>query len=283
MSLQRDADTALAESEARYRALVRASSSLVWTTAADGQIVDMPEWRALTGQTIDEVRGWGWLNALHPDDRSRVEVVWQAAVDARSIYETEYRIRHRDGAYVWYRVRGAPVLEDDGGVREWVGLCVNIEDQKRAAQQQLEAEKALRDLNETLEQRVKAEAHDRAQIWNVSQDLLVVADREGKYLNVNPAWTAALGWSEADLVGRPRNGCSIRTIARRPALNSPDWLKATERCGLKTDYGTRTEPTIGCPGWQHPTAGSYMPSRATSPISGILSENFMRHRRNSSE
>ncbi len=199
---RKSADTALAESEARYRALVRASSSLVWTTAADGKIVDMPEWRALTGQTVEEVRGWGWLNALHPDDRSRVEVVWQAALDTRSIYETEYRIRHRDGVYVWYQVRGAPVLEDDGSVREWVGLCVDIEDQKRAAQQRLEAEKALRDLNETLEQRVEAEARDRARIWNVSQDLLVVADREGKYLNVNPAWTATLGWSEADLVGK---------------------------------------------------------------------------------
>jgi PAS domain S-box-containing protein len=191
----------LASSEARYRALVRASSSLVWTTSPDGQIVDMPEWRALTGQTVDEVRGWGWLNAIHPDDRVRTQIVWQAAVDARSIYETEYRIRRWDGEYVWHQARGVAVLEDDGSIREWVGICVDIEDRKRAAQQQMEAERALRDLNETLEQRVEVEVRERARIWNVSQDMLVVADMEGRYLNVNPAWTAALGWSEADLVG----------------------------------------------------------------------------------
>jgi len=195
------ADAALAQSEARFRALVRALSSLVWTTAADGQIIDMPEWRALTGITVEEIRGWGWLNSLHPDDRDRTGVVWQAAVDARSYYETEYRIRRRDGQYVWYQSRGVPVLENDGSIREWVGCLIDIEDRKRATQQQAEAEKALRDLNETLEQRVEAEARERARIWNVSQDLLVVIDKEGKYLNVNPAWTAALGWSEADLVG----------------------------------------------------------------------------------
>jgi PAS domain S-box-containing protein len=195
------ADAALAQSEARFRALVRSLSSLVWTTAPDGQIVDMPEWRALTGITVEEIRGWGWLNSLHPDDRDRTGVVWQAAVNARSYYETEYRIRRRDGQYVWYQSRGVPLLENDGSIREWVGCLIDIDDRKRATQQQAEAEKALRDLNETLEQRVEAEARERARIWNVSQDLLVVIDKEGKYLNVNPAWTAALGWSEADLVG----------------------------------------------------------------------------------
>src|SRR6202051_2718510 len=195
------AEAALAASEARYRALVRASSSLVWTTAADGQIVDMPEWREHTGQTVDEVRGWGWLNSLHPDDRARTEVVWQAAIDARSYYETEYRIRRRDGQYAWYQSRGVPVLENDGTIREWVGCLIDIEDRKRAAQQQAAAEKALRVLNETLEQRVEAETRERARIWNVSQDLLAVIDKEGKYLSVNPAWTETLGWSEADLVG----------------------------------------------------------------------------------
>src|ERR1700694_1742025 len=102
-------DAPHARSEERFRALVRALSSLVWTSAPDGQIIDMPEWRALTGMTVDEVRGWGWLNSLHPDDRARTGVVWQAAIDARSYYETEYRIRRWDGQYAWYQSRG--VLE----------------------------------------------------------------------------------------------------------------------------------------------------------------------------
>jgi PAS domain S-box-containing protein len=65
-----------------------------------------------------------------------------------------------------------------------------------------ESLQALRVFNETLEQRVEAETRERLHIWNVSQDLLVVADLEGKYLSVNPAWTATLGWSEADLLGK---------------------------------------------------------------------------------
>jgi PAS domain S-box-containing protein len=65
-----------------------------------------------------------------------------------------------------------------------------------------ESLEALRDLNETLGQRVEAETRERLHIWNVSQDLLVVADLEGKYLSVNPAWTATLGWSEANLLGK---------------------------------------------------------------------------------
>src|SRR5262249_51893961 len=65
-----------------------------------------------------------------------------------------------------------------------------------------QAEAALRELNETLEQRVQAETRERLQIWNVSQDLLVIADLDGKYISVNPAWTTTLGWSEADLLDR---------------------------------------------------------------------------------
>jgi PAS domain S-box-containing protein len=196
------AAAALAVSEERYRALVRASSSLVWTTAANGQIIDMPEWRVLTGQTVDEVRGWGWLDALHVDDRGPTQSAWQAAVDTRSVYETEYRIRRWDGVYVWHQARGVAVLENDGAIREWVGVCVDIEDRKLATDHQLEAEQALRDVNETLERRVEVEARERARIWNVSQDLLAVADMEGRFVAVNPAWRATLGWSEVDLLGK---------------------------------------------------------------------------------
>jgi len=64
------------------------------------------------------------------------------------------------------------------------------------------AEAALRELNETLEQRVQAETQERLQIWNVSQDLLAVTDLSGKILSINPAWNGALGWSEMDLLDK---------------------------------------------------------------------------------
>jgi PAS domain S-box-containing protein len=59
----------------------------------------------------------------------------------------------------------------------------------------------LRELNETLEQRVQAETRERLQIWNVSQDLLAIIGLDGKFLNINPAWSATLGWSESNLLG----------------------------------------------------------------------------------
>jgi PAS domain-containing protein len=80
-------------------------------------------------------------------------------------------------------------------VIRWFGTNTDITEQ-------IEAEKALHELNETLEQRVEAEMRERLGIWNVSQDLLVLADLEGTYLNVNPAWATTLGWSESDLLGK---------------------------------------------------------------------------------
>jgi PAS domain S-box-containing protein len=123
ITTRKRSEAALAIAEQRYRALVRATSSLVWTTSADGQIVDMPEWRTYTGQSVEQVKGWGWLDTLHPDDRARTADVWQKAVDARSLYETEYRIRRADGVYVWHQARGFAILETDGSIREWVGIA----------------------------------------------------------------------------------------------------------------------------------------------------------------
>src|SRR5215472_9969189 len=195
-------EQALAIAEQRYRALVRATSSLVWTTPADGQSVDMPEWRTYTGQSVEQVKGRGWLDALHADDRESTAAAWQKAVDTRSLYESEYRIRRADGVYVWHQARGVAIIESNGTVREWVGICLDVDVRNRAEEQQIEAETALRGLNEILEQRVETEARERARIWNVSQDMLVVVDAGGKFLSLNPAWTSTLGWSEADLVGK---------------------------------------------------------------------------------
>src|SRR5262249_49916863 len=60
----------LQRQEERYRAYIGAVSHILWTTDARGEVVGpLPTWQAFTGQTAEQVRGWGWLDAVHPGDR----------------------------------------------------------------------------------------------------------------------------------------------------------------------------------------------------------------------
>ena len=143
-------DQALRWSDERYRALLTAIAQVVWTTPPGGAVEDMPMWRQYTGQSLEQVRGWGWLEAVHPDDRERTAAIWAQALETRGIYETEYRIRSADGQYRHFAIRGVPVLQEDGGVREWVGICTDIHERKqledRLRQRTLELENSVAEL-----------------------------------------------------------------------------------------------------------------------------------------
>ena len=128
----RRAEAALRESEQRFRSLVEAGTQMVWTTDAAGMVVDIPFWRELTGQTVEQVRADGWAHAVHPDDRRRVLGAWTAAVESRGVYEAEYRLRLKDGGYRWFVARAVPVLEPGGGVHEWVGVFNDVHDRRVA-------------------------------------------------------------------------------------------------------------------------------------------------------
>jgi PAS domain S-box-containing protein len=146
---RKQAVAAIDRSERRYRSLVTATSQIVWSTNAQGDVVeDMPLWRKYTGMTVDEIKGSGWIHSLHPDDRPRIAEVWREAVRLRSLYDVEYRIRRHDGEYRDFSVRGVPVIETDGSIREWIGTCTDITSRKRA-----EAE--ILALNRDLEMRVE--------------------------------------------------------------------------------------------------------------------------------
>lgn len=127
----------LKRSEERYRGLVEAISSIVWIADANGAIVDMQHWSEMTGQSAEQCRGRGWLDVLHPEDRRPTLATWSFAIDNRMPLDIEYRVRNRNGRYRWYHARGAPVLDGDGSVREWVGVCFDIDERKAAATRQL--------------------------------------------------------------------------------------------------------------------------------------------------
>ncbi|MGZ8413058.1 MAG: ATP-binding protein [Gemmatirosa sp.] len=123
----------LALSELRFRSVVEATTAVVWNTDGDGAMVrENPSWSAFTGQSPAEYRGWGWLDAVHPDDRASTAATWRAAVAARSAYACEYRLRRRDGAYRVTVARGVPVVHADGTLREWVGANTDVTDQRDA-------------------------------------------------------------------------------------------------------------------------------------------------------
>jgi PAS domain S-box-containing protein len=152
-----------------------------------------------------------WVQRIHPDDREATEQKFRDAVagDVRE-YTVQYRIiRPSDGELRWISVRSTIERDEKGKAIRLVGAHTDITEQiaaERALRQSEEEYRKLADqlalLNATLAERVEEKTRERDRIWNVSQDLLLVADRNGIWQTVNPAWTRTLGWSEAELLNR---------------------------------------------------------------------------------
>jgi PAS domain S-box-containing protein len=123
---------ALRRSEERYRSLVQAGAQVVWVTRPDGEIAeDSPEWRWITGQTTEEYLSEGWLEAIHGDDRERVEAAWRDCVRSGKVFDSRYRVRSRTGSYKHYDVRAVPI-ERDGKIIEWMGASTDVTAQREA-------------------------------------------------------------------------------------------------------------------------------------------------------
>lgn len=171
------AHDALRRSEERYRALTTTITELVWIADADGKVAsDLPGWRAFTGQSIEEASGQGWLSAVHPDDRDRVAAAWARAVEAKSVFRIEHRVRRHDGQYRYFANCAVPVLEE-GDVREWVGACTDITER-------MQSEQRLRDLLES------------------APDAMLVVNAEGKILVVNAKVKEVFGYEREELLGK---------------------------------------------------------------------------------
>jgi PAS domain S-box-containing protein len=123
---------AVRRSDERYRSLVQAGAQVVWVTTPTGQVAeDSPEWRWITGQTVEEYQGSGWLDAIHPEDRERVERSWQDCLRSGKVFDSRYRVRTKTGSYRHYDVRAVPI-ERDGKITEWMGASTDVTGQREA-------------------------------------------------------------------------------------------------------------------------------------------------------
>ena len=122
-----------APSAQSYRTLAETMPQMVWTTDANGSHFYFNQrWYEYTGLSEGDSIGFGFTNALHPDDIERTLQCWQRAWRDGESYEIEYRFRRFDGVYHWFIGRALPVAGPDGTISEWVGTCTDIDQQKRA-------------------------------------------------------------------------------------------------------------------------------------------------------
>src|SRR6185312_17443581 len=129
----------LHESEERFRTLVSVVTDVTWRTDPEGHfITPQAAWEAYTGQSWEQHRRLGWIDAFHPEDRERFKEIWNEACLRRALFQSDGRLWHASTQHWrYFMAKARPLLNADDSVREWVGTCIDCDDQKRA-QERLE-------------------------------------------------------------------------------------------------------------------------------------------------
>ena len=131
ISVRSKAVKEIKESEQRFQAAVQAVKGIVWTNNSKGEMEgEQPGWAELTGQTYEAYQGYGWSAVIHPADIQQTIDAWHEALREVKTFQTEHRVKVRDGSWRHFSVRAIPLLDADGTLREWVGVHTDITEQK---------------------------------------------------------------------------------------------------------------------------------------------------------
>ncbi|MBZ5635372.1 MAG: PAS domain S-box protein [Acidobacteriia bacterium] len=267
-------------SEQRYRTLLAAIAQIVWTTDASGQVIeDQPGWRAFTGQNSEEIEGSGWLAAVDPDSRQEAVSAWTRAASRNAPYETEWRLRRRDGEYRWFSIRAAPVPAGNGAIREWIGCNIDITDHKQRDEERIrlhaEAGAAVSQLER---QRREVQV-----LKNLGDTLQACNSREEAYPFIALAATELFPGTSGALAvpaAGARELLETTTEWGGNSLNEGEWMKADfaiEDCWALRRGGMH-EPGAGtvCHHFRAESDGPYacVPLAVRGEVSGLLSIRF---------
>ena len=125
-------EEALRSSERNLTAIINTIPTAAWTTRPDGYCDFLNQvWLDHTGMTAEQAQGWGWADAIHPDDRKTLVEEWQSCLASGTPIDTEARVRRFDSSYRWFLIRSNPLKDESGNILKWYGTCADIEDRKR--------------------------------------------------------------------------------------------------------------------------------------------------------
>ena len=182
--------TELRASKAMFQSLVEVSSQIVWVANAAGEMVeDSPSWRAFTGQSFEQRKEKGWLDAIHPQDKDAFTRAWQKVLLSGEPLVHEHRLWHCSGEWKWTQVRAAAQRQYDGSILSWVGMNTDITERKRWELELSDREAQLR------------------RVIDNSLCFIGVLDFRGVLLEANATAISAAGIQRDDVIGKDFADC----------------------------------------------------------------------------
>lgn len=135
MKAERDAqaevESALSETEEKFRILADTMPQMVWSTLPDGfHDYYNARWYEFTGVATGSTDGEGWNGMFHPEDQELAWSKWRRSLATGEPYEVEYRLKHASGEYRWTLGRALPMRSNGGDIVRWFGTCTDIHEQK---------------------------------------------------------------------------------------------------------------------------------------------------------
>ena len=206
--MRRRSDRALEASENRFHQLADAAPVMMWVAGPDGRAIDFNRsWLDFRGRTLAQESGDGWLDGVHPDDRAACLKTYRAAIDGRTAFSMEYRLRRGDGVYRSVLDNGLPSFDAARTFQGLVGCTVDVTEVKRA-QQTLVDSLAL-----------------RSEIFGSLYGQLAAVDREGVIVAVNEGWTVFLDQKGGD-ARTAGVGVNYFEVCRKAAASGDPYAQA---------------------------------------------------------
>jgi PAS domain S-box-containing protein len=184
ISKYKQAESALRESEARFRKMADTAPVLIWMAGCDKLCNYFNAvWLEFTGRTLEEEIGNGWEAGIHPDDRERCVKIYVDAFDARQAFSMEYRLQNRNKEYRWILDKGTPRFNSDGNFEGYIGSCIDITERKQA----------------------EKKIAEQAVLLDVATDAILLRDLSGTILYCNQSAKRMYGWTEEEFLGKSAN------------------------------------------------------------------------------
>jgi PAS domain S-box-containing protein len=188
--LTADANNNVSKSESRYRALVTATSDVIYRMSPDWSVMHQLNGGSFLSDTGEPISNW-IQKYIHELDQPLVKKAINQAISQKSIFQLEHRVLQADGTIGWTSSRAVPILNDEGDIIEWFGAASDITLRKQM-------EEALQQARDAAEQQKRL----YETVTSNTPDLIYVFDLDYTFAYANPALLTMWGKTWDDAIGK---------------------------------------------------------------------------------